>query len=143
MNKDVIGKRVKLKSYVNLVDNENVHHYVYKILDNVTSDEIGSVMLYKPEEIDKFLYCGNVGMKIKEEYQGKGYATEAFELAKEILKELGFEKVIMTCEINNINSYKNLSNHVGAKYIGRKKVPEDDSMYSDDFKEVEIFEKEI
>ena len=144
MNKEIIGGRILLRLYVNdLVDAEKVHHYVYHIIDIKTSDIIGEVMLYKPENINEFLYCGNIGMKIKEEYQGKGYATEAFELAKDILKELGFQKVIMTCEINNINSYKNLNNHVRAKHIGTRKVPEDDSMYSDDFKEVEIFEKEI
>ena len=81
-------------------------------------------MIYQTDDENEFLYCGNVGINIYEKYRYKGYSNKAFKLLIEPLKELGFDKVYITCKTDNTPSYRSIEN-LGAKFIDERTVPED------------------
>ena len=139
----VHGDDISLKIVVNnSVDLTNVHHYVYYIIDNNTNETIGEVMIYQTDNEDEFLYCGNVGIEIYEKYRYKGYASKAFELAKTALSNLGFTKVILTCEKDNVPSYKAMEK-VGARYVDEMHVPENNFAYEDGLREIKVYEYDL
>ncbi len=99
-------------------------------------------MIYQSDNPEEFLYCGNVGIELHEEYRYKGYAKKSFELAKIVLKLLGFDKVILTCENTNVASYKSMEK-VGAKYVDEKDVPKNNFFYQDGHRKIRVYEYEI
>ena len=56
------------------------------------------------------------GVAIKEDCRGKGIASKAFELAKEMAKKQGYEWIISSCSVDNIAS-KGLHEKLGFKLI--------------------------
>jgi len=51
-------------------------------------------------------FGGHIGYGVIPEYRRKGYATEMLKQALPICKELGIKQVMLTCDIDNIGSYK-------------------------------------
>lgn len=130
---------ITLKIVVNdATDITKIHHYVYYVYDNKTNEKIGELMIYKSDTPNEFLYCGNVGIELYENYRYKGYASKIFELAKEVLVALGFNEVILTCEVGNKASYRSMQK-VGARFLCTKDVPKDNFAYADNFKQVNVF----
>jgi len=60
-----------------------------------------------------FNYGGNIGDSIKPTEQRKGYGTEQISLALGKCKELGIDKVLITCAKNNIASAKTIIKNNG------------------------------
>lgn len=58
-------------------------------------------------------YGGNIGYSILLEERRKGYATEMLNLMLEICKEKGLERVLITCDKNNIASAKTIMANKG------------------------------
>ena len=50
--------------------------------------------------------AGHIGYGIRKEYRGRGYAAEALRMVLEKCKEMGIEEVYMSCNKDNIASYK-------------------------------------
>lgn len=137
------GDEVSLEIVVNNAQDETkIHHYIYYIVDNKTDNRIGELMIYQTDVPKEFLYCGNVGIELYQEYRYKGYAGKAFELAKTVLRLLGFDKVTLTCEVHNSASFNSMKK-VGASYIGRRFVPDDNFAYDENFKEINVFEYDL
>lgn len=137
------GTDISLKIVVNgAQDITKIYHYIYYIIDNQTNERIGKMEIYQSDDLNEFLYCGNVAIELKEEYRYKGYATKVFELAKVVLRILGFDKVTLTCEVSNEASAKSMEKNK-ATYIGKRYVPEDNFAYADDFKEIKVYEYDL
>ena len=137
---NIKGNEISLQIVVNdAIDETKVHHYIYYIVENKSGNRIGELMIYQSDNLEEFLYCGNVGIELYEEYRYKGYAGKVFELAKVALKILGFDKVILTCESTNVASFKSMEK-VGAKYVDEKEVPEDNFSYKDGLRNVKVYE---
>lgn len=60
-----------------------------------------------------FNYGGNIGDSIRPTEQSKGYGTEQISLALGKCKELGINKVLITCTKNNIASAKTIIKNNG------------------------------
>lgn len=56
---------------------------------------------------------GHIGDGIRPSERRKGYATAMIDLALEKCKELGINKVLMTCDKTNIGSAKSIINNGG------------------------------
>ena len=58
-------------------------------------------------------YSGHIGDGIRPSERRKGYATKMIALALDYCRELGINKVLMTCDKNNIGSAKSIINNGG------------------------------
>ncbi len=58
-------------------------------------------------------YGGNIGYSILPNERRKGYAKEMLRLALEYYKKLGFHRVLITCDKNNVGSYKTIKSNGG------------------------------
>ena len=58
-------------------------------------------------------YGGHIGYGINPKYWKKGYGTKALELALIKARELGIEDVLITCDDDNIGSYKIIESNNG------------------------------
>ncbi len=56
---------------------------------------------------------GHIGYGIRPSDRRKGYATEMLRLALEIVKSMGIEKVLVTCDKDNIGSVKTIIKNGG------------------------------
>lgn len=56
---------------------------------------------------------GHIGDGIRPSERNKGYATAMIRLALEVCKSLGIEKILMTCDKDNIGSAKSIINNGG------------------------------
>lgn len=56
---------------------------------------------------------GHIGDGVRPGERRKGYATKMISLALEECKKLGIEKVLITCDRNNIGSAKSIQNNGG------------------------------
>ncbi len=58
-------------------------------------------------------YGGNIGYSIRKDYREKGYAKKMLALAIEKCKQLGLEKILITCDDENIASSKVIESQGG------------------------------
>lgn len=56
---------------------------------------------------------GHIGDGVRPTERKKGYATEMISLALEKCRDMGIEKVLMTCEKSNVGSAKSIINNGG------------------------------
>lgn len=49
---------------------------------------------------------GNIGYAVAEKYRGKGYASEMMRQVLPFCKHIGLSKLLLTCDDNNVPSYK-------------------------------------
>jgi RimJ/RimL family protein N-acetyltransferase len=47
-----------------------------------------------------------IGYALEKSFEGHGYVAEAIELIEKELKRLGFNKMIISCDVNNVRSLK-------------------------------------
>lgn len=57
---------------------------------------------------------GNIGYSIRHCERGKGYATLQLKLAKEVCKQMGMEKILVSCHKGNIASAKTILRNGGS-----------------------------
>lgn len=88
--------------------------YVFIIEDKIVG--VGSVRHYLNEYLEKF--GGHIGYSIRPSERKKGYGSKALELLINQAKEMNIEKILITCNINNIGSKKVIENNNG-KFINQ------------------------
>lgn len=80
-------------------------------------DDTGRIlgMIDIRHELNEFLYRigGNIGYSVRPSERQKGYATLLLKMGLEKCKELGMEKVLITCDEDNIGSAKVILNNGG------------------------------
>jgi len=82
-----------------LIDN---HNKIYGAID--IRHELNDYLLQ---------YGGHIGYGIRPSQRRKGYASQMLTLALPIAKELGINKVLITCDKNNVGSAKTIMNNGG------------------------------
>lgn len=85
-------------------------YLAYKIEDNKL---VGIIQIR--HELNDFLlqFGGHIGGSIRPTERRKGYSVEQIELAMEKCKELGIDKVLITCKQSNIASSKSIQRSKG------------------------------
>jgi predicted acetyltransferase len=56
---------------------------------------------------------GNIGYDVRPTYRKKGYGTQILKITLEIAKEKGLKNVLITCDDDNIGSYKIIEKNGG------------------------------
>ena len=112
--------------------------YCFNIFLNESKRIIGYVDLRVGE--NEFLYyLGHIGYRINERYRGHHYATKATLLALNKAREENMKRVIITCNPDNIASYKSIV-ATGATLLEVTEVPQWHELYKRKEKEKCIFE---
>ena len=60
-----------------------------------------------------FSFGGHIGYAVRPQYRRLGYATEILRQSLDIARALGLQKVLMTCNDDNIGSMKVIESHGG------------------------------
>jgi predicted acetyltransferase len=95
--------------------------YRFDIVRNSDGAEIGCIDLRVGFD-EEIYYSGNIGYRIYEDYRGRGCAAKAASLLFGLAKEHGMEKLMLTCNPDNVASAKTCE-RIGAKYVEFVRVP--------------------
>lgn len=82
-------------------------------LINSNSDILGTVRLRHELGKRNFEEGGHIGYDISPKYRRKGYGKVILKLVLEKAKELGLEKVLVTCDFDNIGSKRIIESNGG------------------------------
>lgn len=74
---------------------------------------LGAVNIRHSLNQDLLFRGGHIGYGIRPSQRRKGYATQMLSLTLEQCRELGLEKVLVTCNKDNIGSAKTIINNNG------------------------------
>ena len=108
-------------------DRDALPFYYWHIVRNADGAELGSISLRLGHNYHSY-YNGNVGYAIEEPYQGHHYAFLACQMLLAVARQHGMDKLVFTCNIDNIPSCKTIE-HLGAALIEEVVPPEDYCFY--------------
>lgn len=103
-------------------DNEMLPFYYYSIfnLENVC---VGKISIRIGHNFHSY-YNGNIGYEIFKEYRGQGFSGAACQTVLRVAVFHGMEYIIISCDENNIASYKTIEK-LGAEFIEICDVPKE------------------
>lgn len=85
---------------------------------------------------------GNIGYSVDEAYRGHHYAAKACRLLFGLAKRHGFDHLFITCDPENVPSYKTCE-AAGGNLLEIADVPEEDDMYERGMRKVCVFRFEL
>ena len=89
-----------------------VKAYQYFAVDD---DKFVGLLSIRTRLTDNLLkYGGHIGYAVNPKYWNMGYGTKILELGLKIAKEIGINKVLITCDDDNIGSYRIIEKNGGA-----------------------------
>lgn len=88
--------------------------YVFIIENKIVG--VGSVRHYLNEYLEKF--GGHIGYSIRPSERKKGYGSKVLELLIKQANDMDIEKILITCNVNNMGSKKVIENNNG-KFINQ------------------------
>lgn len=94
-------------------------YYIYQIM--VGENEVGTIV-FREGNNEEHYYDGHIGYFIEIPYRGNHYAYQACKLLKDIILTLGYQRIIITCNPDNIASKKTIEK-LGADYIETLPIP--------------------
>ncbi len=115
--------------------------YVYSICLRGTDESIGYIDIRVGHNENTY-YGGNIGYEVNEAHRGKGYAGRACQLVKSLGVAHQMDKLIITCNPDNIASRRTIEK-LGLRFDGLVKLPEHNDMYLDGEREKCIYTWEI
>ena len=107
---DVIKKFYNYRHNVNLKPNR-VPQTTYWLIDN--EEFIGEISIRHYLTDSLLSYGGNIGYGIRYSKWNSGYGTKMLALALKKAKTMGLERVLITCDDDNIGSAKVIENNGG------------------------------
>ena len=126
LSNDIITLRPQ-RFFTDRYNGARINNYTYQIFTTTTNQLVGYCDLRDGDEIALY-YLGNIGYNIFAHHQRKGYATQATLLLLELAREIGMEKVIITCNTDNIPSIKTIEK-CGFKRVDSVAVPADEPLF--------------
>ncbi|MCM1193260.1 MAG: GNAT family N-acetyltransferase [Butyrivibrio sp.] len=134
--------RLKLKVIAKDPGNEKeIPFYWYEILRKPDMTPIGKVSIRIGHNYHSY-YNGNIGYEIDDGFRGCHYAREAAETVLTVAGYHGMKKVYLTCEEDNIASYRTIES-LGARLVETAVIPEDYFGWYDGIPRYRIYEMEI
>lgn len=83
-------------------------------------------------------FNGNIGYEIEEIFRGNNFAYKACKLVLQIAKAHGMNEIILTCDENNIPSYKTIEK-LGGELVEITKPPVNYFAYRENMKKQRIY----
>lgn len=96
-------------------DDKMIPFYYYDILRKADSATVGKISIRIGNNFHSY-YNGHIGYEIFKEYRGNVYAYKASLMVLEIARFHGMGFVYLTCDENNISSYKTIEK-LGAELV--------------------------
>jgi predicted acetyltransferase len=104
-----------------------VQAYIYKICLHDLKEKIGIIDI-RIGYNDNTKYVGHIGYEIDEKYRGNNFAAKACRVIKEVALGYKMDRVIITCNPENIPSRKTCEK-IGAKFIEILDLPPNNETY--------------
>ncbi|WP_313165596.1 GNAT family N-acetyltransferase [Sedimentibacter sp.] len=101
--------------------------YRYRITLHDSENSIGIIVI-RIGYNENLYYGGNIGYFINEEYRGNNYALKACKIIKDVAVAHGMNKIIITCNPDNISSRKTCEK-IGLEFKGIVSLPPHNEMY--------------
>ncbi len=120
-------------------DKEMLPFYYYDIF--LKDRFIGRISMRIGRDFNSY-YNGNIGYEIEENFRGNNFAFKACKLVLLIAKAHGMKEIILTCDENNIPSYKTIEK-LGGELIEITKPPKTYFAYRDNVKKQRIYKLNI
>ncbi|RJX26004.1 MAG: GNAT family N-acetyltransferase [Acholeplasma sp.] len=89
---------------------------------------------------DMTMIHGHIGYSIKKEYQGHGYSYYALDMIKNLAKEHGYSRLIVTAEPTNLRSIKVVLKSGGRLLFEQHDVPQSHTYYVLGIKVLNVYE---
>ena len=118
-----------------LGDEEMLPFYYYDIF--LKDRFIGRISMRIGSNFHSY-YNGNIGYEIEENFRGKNYALKACKLVLPIAKAHGMNELFLTCDENNIPSYKTIEK-LGGELLEIVKPPKNYFAYRENMKKQRIY----
>jgi predicted acetyltransferase len=83
------------------------------LIAEVAGEIVGRVSIRHTLNEFLFNFGGHIGYMVRPEFRRRGYASEMLRQALLVAKELGIEKVLITCNDDNLGSIKVVEGHGG------------------------------
>lgn len=83
-------------------------------------------------------YNGNIGYEIEESFRGRNYALKACKLVLQVAEAHGMNEIFLTCDENNIASYKTIEK-LGGELIEITKPPKEYFAYRENMGKQRIY----
>ena len=103
--------------------------YWWAILENASGKAIGKISLRLGHNYHSY-WNGNVGYEIDPSFQGHHYAAMALSMILPIAKAHGMERIYLTCDEDNVASYKTIE-RLGGTLLETAIPPKDYIYYQD------------
>lgn len=116
-----------------------IPYYWYDIIENKTNKTVGKISIRLGQNYHSY-FNGNIGYEIDEEYRGNGYAYIASKMVMAIAEEYGMKEIYLTCEKDNIASYKTIEK-LDSELIEVVVPPQDYFGYFNGISEYRIYKK--
>ena len=120
-------------------DNELLPFYYYDIC--VNNIMVGKISIRIGNNYHSY-YNGHIGYEIDKEYRGSNYAYKASKLVLQVAKAHNMGELILTCDENNVASYKTIEK-LGAQLIEIVKPPEDYFAYRENMERQRIYKLQL
>lgn len=117
---------------------ENLPFYWWNIILRSTDIVIGKISFRIGHNFHSY-YNGNIGYEIDETYRGHHYAQQACRLALKAARSHKMEKIYLTCDYDNIASYKTIE-RLGAVLVEETVPPESYIYYYEGIPKHRIYE---
>ncbi|WP_066714714.1 GNAT family N-acetyltransferase [Clostridium sp. Marseille-P299] len=92
---------------------EGVHASTFLTVREFDHKIVGSIQLRHSLTKELEQYGGQIGYGIRPSERRKGYATKQLTMLLEVARRMSLDKVLITCEKNNVGSAKTIINNGG------------------------------
>lgn len=116
-------------------DEETLPFYYYDIF--LSDRFIGRISMRIGNNFSSY-YNGNIGYEIEENFRGNNFSFKACKLVLQVAKTHGMKEIFLTCDENNIASYKTIEK-LGGKLIETTKPPKTYFAYRENMKKQRIY----
>lgn len=106
-------KKIKNDTLEQSIESGRVPATLFLAVRKSDNRVIGTIQIRHKLNDHLLKYGGHIGDGVRPSERKKGYATEMIRLALEECRKLGIDRVLMTCDKNNVASRKSIMNNGG------------------------------